>query len=176
MLFRSTQSATTQSFFLDGAIVTTFGLRTDKNRSRDSNGAVVDANTGLLDYSPLRVWGPWLEKSGRTVWLDDEMQVLKNPATYEQHPDQAWERLRGRARKPRDLAVLMEIAAWREREAQTRDVPRSRVLKDDVLCDIVLAAPRTGDALAQLRSFPRGMERSKAGAEILAAKIGRAHV
>ena len=51
-----------------------------------------------------------LEKSGRTVWLDDEMQVLKNPATYEQHPDQAWERLRGRARKPRDLAVLMEIA------------------------------------------------------------------
>ncbi|MEY4004274.1 MAG: hypothetical protein RLZZ221_370 [Verrucomicrobiota bacterium] len=61
-----TQSATTQNFFLDGAIVTTFGLRTDKNRSRDSNGAVVDANTGLLDYSPLRVWGPWLEKSGRT--------------------------------------------------------------------------------------------------------------
>jgi len=61
-----TLSGTMQNFFLDGAIVTTFGLRTDKNRSRDSNGAVVDSGTGLLDYSPLRAWGPWLEKSGRT--------------------------------------------------------------------------------------------------------------
>jgi ribonuclease D len=110
-----------------------------------------------------------LEKSGRAAWLADEMETLRSPATYEQHPDQAWERLRGRARKPRDLAVLMDLAAWREREAQSRDVPRSRVLKDDVLLDIVLAAPRTPEALSQLRSFPRGMERSRAGAEILAA-------
>jgi ribonuclease D len=107
--------------------------------------------------------------TGRIGWLDDEMATLKNPATYEQHPDSAWERLRGRARKPRDLAVLMEIAAWREREAQTRDVPRSRVLKDDVLIDIALAAPKTADALAQLRSFPRGMERARTGVDILAA-------
>ena len=110
-----------------------------------------------------------LDKSGRTGWLEDEMATLKNPATYEQHPDSAWERLRGRARKPRDLAVLMEVAAWREREAQSRDVPRSRVLKDDVMIDVALAAPRTADALAQLRSFPRGMERSRAGVDILAA-------
>ena len=110
-----------------------------------------------------------LDKSGRTAWLEDEMATLKNPATYEQHPDSAWERLRGRARKPRDLAVLMEVAAWREREAQSRDVPRSRVLKDDVMIDVALAAPRTADALAQLRSFPRGMERSRAGVDILAA-------
>ena len=110
-----------------------------------------------------------LEKSGRLAWLDDEMSTLKNPAIYEQHPDTAWERLRGRARKPRDLAVLIELAAWREREAQGRDVPRSRVLKDDVLLDIALAAPRDADALAQLRSVPRGMERSRAGVDILAA-------
>ena len=110
-----------------------------------------------------------LEKSGRTAWLADEMTVLNTPATYEQHPDFAWERFRNRARKPRDLAVLMDLAAWREREAQTRDVPRSRVLKDDVMIDIALAAPRNPDALAQLRSFPRGMEKSRAGAEMLAA-------
>ncbi|MGC1863886.1 MAG: ribonuclease D, partial [Methylocystis sp.] len=67
-----------------------------------------------------------LERSRRLEWLVDEMQTLTSPATYEQHPDDAWERLRHRARKPRDLAVLMELAAWRETEAQSRDVPRSR--------------------------------------------------
>jgi ribonuclease D len=110
-----------------------------------------------------------LEKSGRTAWLADEMQTLTSPSTYEMHPDNAWERLRNRARKPRDLAVLMEVAAWREREAQSRDVPRSRVLKDDILIEIALAAPKTADGLAQLRSFPRGMERSRAGMDLLAA-------
>ena len=110
-----------------------------------------------------------LEKSGRTSWLADEMQTLTSVSTYEQHPDNAWERLRNRARKPRDLAVLMEVAAWREREAQSRDVPRSRVLKDDILIEIALAAPRSPDLLGQLRSFPRGMERSRSGSEILAA-------
>jgi ribonuclease D len=63
----------------------------------------------------------------------------------------------------------MELAAWREHEAQTRDVPRSRVIKDDALIDIALAAPRDAEALGSLRSFPRGMERSRAGVEILAA-------
>ena len=110
-----------------------------------------------------------LSKSGRLSWLEDEMKILTSASTYEQHPENAWERLKNRARKPRDLAVLMELAAWREKEAQTRDVPRSRVLKDDVLVEIALAAPRSAEALANLRAFPRGMERAKAGAEILNA-------
>ncbi len=110
-----------------------------------------------------------LEASNRLGWLADEMAVLTAPATYEQHPDQAWERYRNRARKPRDLAVLMELAGWREGEAQARDVPRSRVLKDDVMIEVALAAPRSADALGDLRAFPKGMERSKGGTEILAA-------
>ena len=110
-----------------------------------------------------------LEKSGRISWLADEMQTLTAEATYIQHPEQAWERFRNRARKPRDLAVLMELAAWRETEAQSRDVPRSRILKDDILVEIALAAPRNIEALANLRAFPRGMERSGAGGDILAA-------
>jgi len=110
-----------------------------------------------------------LDKSGRRAWLDDEMKVLTSAATYEQHPERAWERFKTRARKPRDLAVLMDLAGWRESEAQTRDVPRARVLKDDVLIEVALAAPRTREALANLRAFPRGMERSKAGDEIIAA-------
>ena len=97
------------------------------------------------------------------------MRVLTSAATYEQHPERAWERFKTRARKPRDLAVLMEVCAWRETEAQTRDVPRSRVLKDDILVEVALAAPRTQEALGNLRAFPRGMERSRTGEEILAA-------
>lgn len=110
-----------------------------------------------------------LEKSGRMGWLADEMRLLNNEATYAQHPEDAWERFRNRARKPRDLAILTELAAWREREAQSRDVPRSRVLKDDILVEIALAAPKTAEALAGLRAFPRGIERSGGGADILAA-------
>ncbi|WP_036257472.1 ribonuclease D [Methylocapsa aurea] len=110
-----------------------------------------------------------LEQTERLAWLSDEMALLTSPSTYEQHPENAWERFRNRVRKPRDLAVLMEVAGWREAEAQARDVPRSRVLKDDVLIELALAAPRTADALGNLRAFPRGMERSRAGLDILAA-------
>ena len=73
-----------------------------------------------------------LERRGRADWVQDEMSVLTSPDTYRMEPDNAWQRLKTRVRKPKELAVLIEVAAWREREAQTRDVPRSRVLKDDV--------------------------------------------
>ena len=109
-----------------------------------------------------------LARTGRLSWLGDEMRTLTSPATYEQHPENAWERFRSRMRKPRDLAVLIELAKWREEEAQSRDVPRSRILKDDALIEIVLAAPRTPEALGDLRAVPRGMDRSKSGADIIA--------
>ena len=110
-----------------------------------------------------------LERTERLPWLADEMATLTSPETYAQEPAKAWERFRHRARKPRDLAVLMEICAWREHEAQSRDVPRSRILKDDIMVEVALSAPKTVEALGNLRAFPRGMERSKAGSEILAA-------
>jgi ribonuclease D len=110
-----------------------------------------------------------LTETGRRDWLDDEMKVLTSAETYEQHPERAWERFQTRARKPRDLAVLMELCAWREAEAQSRDVPRARVLKDDALIEIAHAAPRTAAELGALRASPRGIERSRAGEEILAA-------
>ena len=128
--------------------------------------AVADVTHLRQIYSTLRTR---LEKAGRQSWLADEMAILTSTSTYEQKPEDAWQRYRHRARKPRDLAVLMELAAWREREAQTRDVPRSRVLKDDVLIEIAVTAPTSVDALGQLRSLPRGMERSRSAADILAA-------
>lgn len=128
--------------------------------------AIADV-THLRDiYKALR---QKLERTDRLHWLTDEMATLCNPDTYEQRPDRAWERYAHRARKPRDLAVLMELAAWREHEAQSRDVPRSRVLKDDILTEVALAAPRSAEALGDLRAFPRGMEKSRAGSDILAA-------
>jgi ribonuclease D len=110
-----------------------------------------------------------LERRGRADWVSEEMEVLTSPDTYRADPDSAWERLKTRVRKPKDLAVLIELAAWREREAQARDIPRGRVLKDDALADIAVHAPTTAERLASLRSLPRGFERSKWGEAILAA-------
>src|SRR6202162_6004132 len=69
-----------------------------------------------------------LEARGRAEWVQEEMKILTSPATYRQLPEEAWHRLKKRARKPKQLAVLMELTAWREREAQRRDVPRQRVV------------------------------------------------
>jgi ribonuclease D len=110
-----------------------------------------------------------LKKRDRSEWVSEEMEILTSPKTYDFHPERAWERLKTRVRKPKELAVLMEVAAWREQEAQSRDVPRSRVLKDDAIGDIVTHAPTTLERLANLRSLPKGFERSKWGQDILAA-------
>ena len=88
-----------------------------------------------------------LGRRGRTDWMGDEMEVLTSPETYRADPERAWMRLKTRVRKPKDLAVLIEVAAWREREAQSRDVPRSRVLKDDIIGDIATQAPTTPERL-----------------------------
>jgi ribonuclease D len=109
-----------------------------------------------------------LQKTGRAEWLDEEIAFLTAVETYEQKPENAWQRLKSRARKPRDLAVLIELAAWRESEAQARDMPRSRILKDDTLVDVALAAPTSIEALGRLRTIPQGYERSRTGADLVA--------
>ena len=110
-----------------------------------------------------------LEKRGRNSWVEAEMDVLTSPETYRADPDRAWERLKSRVRKPKELAVLIEVAAWREREAQARDVPRGRVIKDDVIGDIAVQAPTTIERLGHLRSLPKGFERSRWGDQIIEA-------
>jgi ribonuclease D len=110
-----------------------------------------------------------LAGQGRANWVEAEMKVLTSPDTYRMDPERAWERLKNRVRKPKELAVLIEIAAWREREAQDRDVPRSRVLKDETIADIAVQAPTTLDRLSSLRSLPKGFERSRWGETIVDA-------
>jgi ribonuclease D len=108
-----------------------------------------------------------LAEQNRTEWVREEMEVLTSPDTYQMEPELAWKRLKLRVRKPSELAVLQGIAAWREREAQFRDVPRGRVLKDDAIYEIAAQQPTTAAALGQLRTIPRGFERSRAAEEIL---------
>jgi ribonuclease D len=108
-----------------------------------------------------------LDKSERASWLSEEMGMLTDPATYEAHPEHAWRRLKMRIKTPKALAILMELAAWREREAQTQDVPRGRILKDEALYDIAGQAPRTAEDLGSLRSLHNGFARSQRGRAVL---------
>lgn len=108
-----------------------------------------------------------LEREGRALWLTEEMAVLESPSTYDLHPDDAWQRLKSRLRKPSELAILKFVAAWREREARNRNVPRSRVLKDDAIYEIAQQQPKDTEALSRLRTVPKGWERSSSGQAIV---------
>ena len=110
-----------------------------------------------------------LEATGRLGWLDEEMAELTSPETYETRPEDAWRRLKMRVRNRKGLAVLMELAAWRERLAQSADVPRSRILRDEALYDIANSAPTETTQLSQLRSLSEGFARSARAKEIVEA-------
>ncbi len=110
-----------------------------------------------------------LAEQDRSEWVREEMEVLTSPDTYRLHPEDAWQRLKMRVKRPRELAVLQEVAAWREREAQSRDVPRNRVIKDEAIYEIAAQQPTSVKALGSLRTIPRGFERSRAAEGILAA-------
>ncbi|MFQ5622718.1 MAG: ribonuclease D [Paracoccaceae bacterium] len=92
-----------------------------------------------------------LEKSGRTAWVEEELAVLTNPETYVTEPREAWLRLKTRTNSGRFLAVLRELAQFREELARSRDVPRNRILKDDALMEIASLRPKTMEELGKAR-------------------------
>ncbi len=110
-----------------------------------------------------------LQRTGRSHWLEEEMAVLNDPATYVVEPETAWQRLKVRSTKPRFIAALKELAAWREREAQRRDLPRNRVLRDETLLEIAAHAPTTVEELGRTRGLGRGFTDGWQGAEVLGA-------
>ncbi len=110
-----------------------------------------------------------LEESERESWVAEEMAVLTSPATYDIDPREAWRRLKSRSAKPRYLAVLRELAAWREEEARRRNLPRNRVLRDETLKEVAAHEPRTAEELTHLRSLGRGQASGEMGRGILAA-------
>jgi ribonuclease D len=121
----------------------------------------------LADVTHLRVIYEWmkarLEKTGRYGWVAEEVANLQDPALYKLDPELAWKRLKPRSSNKRFLAVLASLAAWREREAQARDIPRGRVLKDEALTEIAAHPPETPEALERVRAVPKGFANSRLG-------------
>jgi ribonuclease D len=116
-----------------------------------------------------------LAKTGRAHWLGEEMATLTDPKTYVTHPEEAWKRLKLKVRNRKGLAVLMELAAWRERQAQAQNVPRNRVLRDEALYDVANHAPTDVSKLSELRTLSEGFSRSARAREIVdVVKLGLA--
>lgn len=110
-----------------------------------------------------------LARTDRLTWVREEMADLEDPATYDTEPMNAWQRLKLRMPKKDYAAIVVSVAAWRERVAQELDKPRRRILKDDAIQEIAAQKPRTEEDFAQLRAVPSGFIRSKHGQGLLDA-------
>jgi len=108
----------------------------------------------LADVTHLRVIYEKLRKrieaAGRLEWVEEETRYLLDPALYVTRPEDAWQRLKVRSREPRFIALVQHLAAWRERKAQARDLPRNRVIRDDLLMELAAQRPRDQEALRRL--------------------------
>lgn len=127
----------------------------------------------LADVTHLRViyefLGEALRTNGRGGWLTEEIAVLEDPETYLNRPEDAWLKVRTRTNSPRFLAILRELAQFRETFAQGRDIPRSRVFKDDAMIELASTKPLTEADLAQSRLLLREARKGEIAAGILAA-------
>jgi len=127
----------------------------------------------LADVTHLRViyevLSKELVKTGRAEWVEEEEATLTDPLTYRLDPNDAWRRLKPRSTNKRFFSVLVGVAAWREREAQTRDVPRNRILKDEALLEIAAHPPLTAEALSEIRALPNGYANSRFGKALVSA-------
>ena len=151
--------------------------RVDKS-SRFTDWAIRPLSQRQIDYALADVTHlrPAYEKlrrtfeaTGRAGWLDEEMTALADPAVYVTEPEDAYLRLKVRGPKPKILAVLRELAAWREIEAQQRDLPRGRVLRDEALLEIAHHVPTTTDQLARTRGLSQRLAEGSQGQALLAA-------
>jgi ribonuclease D len=133
----------------------------------------------LADVTHLRVIYEWmkakLDKTGRYSWVAEEVAALQDPALYRLDPEMAWKRLKPRSSSKRFLATLAGIAAWREREAQARDIPRGRVLKDEAITEIAAHPPETPEGLERIRAVPKGFANSKLGKGLMEALAASAN-
>ena len=108
-----------------------------------------------------------LEKNGRINWLNEEFQSVLSPKTYDIPLDQIWKRLKIKNGKPRFLILVRELCAFREKEAQNRNTPRNRVIRDDVLLDIAARSPKSSVDLAKVRSLSPQFAEGRLGKSIL---------
>ena len=127
----------------------------------------------LADVTHLRVIYEFLAaqiiKTGRQKWVEEELMILTDPATYTVHPDEAWERVKTRTTSGRFLAVVKELARFREDFAQSRNIPRSRVYKDDALLELASTRPANVEELGRSRLLLREARRGEIADGILSA-------
>lgn len=127
----------------------------------------------LADVTHLRViyefLAAQLEKTERKHWVEEELEILTNSATYDIQPDDAWKRVKTRTNSPKFLGIVRELAAFREEYAQTNNVPRNRVFKDDALIEMASAKPRAPSDLGKLRLLLREARRGPIAEGIVAA-------
>jgi ribonuclease D len=109
-----------------------------------------------------------LIKTGRGAWLDIEMEKLADPANYRNDPSLAWQRIKAAGRNPGMLGRLKAIAAWREYEAQDKNIPRGRIARDETLADIASHPPRTQADLAKVRGLSPGWKDNEIGKRLMA--------
>lgn len=127
----------------------------------------------LADVTHLRDVYPRLTQKlvseGRAHWLDEEHAELLDPTIYDVTPENAWRRLKLRKTTPDYVLALQTAAAWRERQAQARDVPRGRVVKDDALYEIAEHRPKTPADFDRMRAVPRGFGNSRGASDLIHA-------
>ena len=131
----------------------------------------------LADVTHLRQIYEFLDaklaETGRRSWVEEELAVLTNPDTYRVDPDEAWRRIKTRNANGPALAVVKELAKYREVTARTRNVPRNRVLKDDAILELAGTKPKSHKELSNSRLLMRESRREPVSSEVLAA-ISRA--
>ena len=110
-----------------------------------------------------------IEKTGRGPWVEEELQILTNPETYRVRPSEAWRRVKTRTSSPRVIAVVQALADFREDYAQTRNVPRSRVFKDDALIELASTKPTSMEELGRARLLLREARKGDIASGILKA-------
>ncbi len=110
-----------------------------------------------------------LRKTGRGEWLDEEMERLADPANYATDPAELWRRVKIQSRKPEVLGRLRAIAAWRDKEARSKNLPRGRIAKDEVLAELAAHPPKNQDDLAKVRGLSAAWKSNDIGARLLDA-------
>jgi ribonuclease D len=110
-----------------------------------------------------------LIKTGRGEWLDQEMEKLADPENYRNDPSLAWKRIKAAGRNAAVLGRLKALAAWREHEAQGKNIPRGRIVRDETLADIAGHPPKTQADLAKVRGLSQGWKDNDIGKRMMQA-------
>lgn len=159
----------------ENLVKSVLGIQLDKS-SRLSDWSLRPLDTKQLEYALSDVTHlvniytflqNKLSETGRLHWLDEEIAILKSPDTYIVRPEDAWQKIRHRSHNSKVLTLLRELAAWRERRAQSKNTPRQSIIKDDCLINIAAACPTSKEELEKIRNIRKDVASGKLGDEIL---------